>query len=131
MFNQILVICYGNVCRSPAAEAILANRLKQLEPKITIQSAGIGAHPGQKAHRYMVELLSEKGIDLTAHRAQRLNQDLVTWADLILVMENLQMQHLEQAFPGSLGKTQLLGRWDTLEIPDPIQKDRNFFITLP
>ena len=66
--THILVVCVGNICRSPMAEALLRDALTGPE-EITVKSAGLGALVGQAADKHAVELMKERGMDLIAHRA--------------------------------------------------------------
>ncbi len=68
MIRHILVVCVGNICRSPMAEALLRDALRGQED-ITVESAGLGALVGYPADKHAVELMKERSIDITAHRA--------------------------------------------------------------
>lgn len=125
MFNHIVVICVGNICRSPMAEALLAAKLR--ERGTVVRSAGIGALVGHPAEPLAAELLAERGLDLSHHRARQLNDRIVREADLILVMEMWQQKELEKIYPHSRGRVHRLGRWGDFEVPDPYKKPRPAF----
>ena len=131
-YSRILVVCLGNICRSPVAEALL----KQALPDKEIRSAGLQAMVGHGADQTAAEFASKDGLDLSQHQAQQINEELVRWADLILVMSQNQRQMLGQKMPEALGKTLLLGHWikaqgtranNGLDIPDPYKKSRDVF----
>ena len=86
MIRHILVVCVGNICRSPMAEALLKSALRGQEG-ITVESAGLGALGGQPASDYSIELMEERGVDIKDHRARQIHPDMVREADLVLVME--------------------------------------------
>jgi len=86
MINQILVVCIGNICRSPMAEGLLKRDL----PKIKVSSAGLDALVGYGADPIAVEIMAEQGIDIQSHRARMLTDNLVRQSELILVMDNAQ-----------------------------------------
>ncbi|MGI2027827.1 low molecular weight protein-tyrosine-phosphatase [Endozoicomonas acroporae] len=120
MFKNILVVCVGNICRSPTAEYMLKKRFGELGSNITVNSAGLGALVGKSAADKAAELAASHGIDLTPHVAQQLTASMIHDHDLILVMEEGHIKACEGITPAARGKTHLLGRWqNNLEIPDP------------
>jgi len=120
-----MLVCIGNICRSPMAEVMLKNQY----PQLTVYSSGLGALVGKPADPFSVELMAEKGIDLTNHCAQQINSVLVSSSDLILVMEQKHISKLHSQYPESRGKVHLIGKWiDSQEVPDPYRKDKKAFI---
>jgi protein-tyrosine phosphatase len=116
--ETILILCQGNLCRSPMAAAVLQHALPQLQ----VLSAGFGAEPLRRADALAVRLMRERGYDLGTHRAQLLSSWMVRTADLILVMEEQQRRAVEARFPGSKGKVFHLGAPNgpkITDIPDP------------
>ena len=126
MIRHILVVCVGNICRSPMAEALLRNALRGQE-EILVESAGLGALVGEPASEYAVVLMKERGIDISSHRAQQLTPELVGKTDLILVMESRHKKAIESDDPATRGKVFRLGEWQDLEIPDPYRHPRDAF----
>jgi len=126
MFQNILIVCVGNICRSPAAEALLANKLEG--KGLTISSAGIGALVGNPMDKTAHEVLNDHGVEHAAHRARQVDSEMLHRADLILVMEQSHIQHIRQIAPEVHGKTFLLGKWlDDTEIPDPYRQSKPAF----
>lgn len=123
MIDNILVICIGNICRSPIAEGLLKHAL----PEKTIRSAGIGAMVGYPADPFAIQLMQEQGIDISTHRAQSLMSWMVSEADVILTMDLDQRRFIEQKYPTSKGKVFRLGEFAQYDIPDPYQKDLSVF----
>lgn len=116
--KHILILCVGNICRSPIAEALL----KQEFPEKTIWSAGLSALTGNPADPLSVEVAAARGIDLSAHRAQQLVSWMCQAAGLILVMEQFQKTEVEQQYPLVRGKVFRLGELGKFEIADPYRQ---------
>lgn len=124
MIKNILVVCVGNICRSPMAEALLKVKL----PKLNASSAGIAALVDYPADPYTINLMREKNIDIDAHRSRQLDSELVFDADLILAMETSHIKHIQSNYLGSTGKVHLIGKWlGNREIKDPFKKDERAF----
>jgi protein-tyrosine phosphatase len=119
MFDNILVLCLGNICRSPIAEYLLRDYLTKKNLDIYVNSAGLTAMEGWPAHEISRALMQERGLDLSAHRAKQVTTQHVTQANLILVMDDIQRQMLSKDFPQSAGKTFRIGEFTNTDIPDP------------
>ena len=87
------MLCTGNICRSPAAEAMLRHRLEDLGLAANVRSAGM-LQAGQPAHSSSIDLMAGRGLDITSHRSRRLNAGLVRAADLVLGMAR---EHVREA----------------------------------
>lgn len=127
-FSRILIVCTGNICRSPVAEALLKARL----PDTTVESAGLSALVGQGADPAARLLAEREGLSLSEHKARQITQEMIQQADLILVMSEGQRQAVAQLVPAATGKTLLFGRWLGQggigeEIPDPYRKSPEVF----
>ncbi|MEF1289448.1 low molecular weight protein-tyrosine-phosphatase [Vibrio sp. M260118] len=129
MINRVLVVCSGNICRSPLAEVIFKRELPQIE----FDSAGLlveqsGLHD-YSAARYSQKVASFHNLDLSCHRAKQLNRELVEWSDLILVMEHEHINRLSDIVAGARAKTLLIGQWIGVgEVADPINKGYAEFV---
>lgn len=125
MFNKILVVCVGNICRSPVGEILLRERLPE---NYTVRSAGLGALVGKPIDKSSEAWLKAQGSTGEQHLAQQLSSELVQWADLILVMEKRHVEELSSRYPAVRGKTHLLGKWlGEAEIPDPYRQSQEAF----
>lgn len=124
MFDSILVVCVGNICRSPTGEALLKKEL----PEMNISSAGIKAIVDRGASRSAMEIAEVKGTSLETHISRQLTSSLCRSNDLILVMEKWQIEAVCEIAPEVRGKTMLFGHWaDMQEVPDPYKKSREVF----
>ncbi|WP_420991445.1 low molecular weight protein-tyrosine-phosphatase [Cupriavidus sp. 30B13] len=123
MIKTVLVVCIGNICRSPMAEGLL----KQDLPDINVVSAGLAALTGQPAEPYAVELMRDRGVDITGHRAQQLSRSMATSADLILVMDNTQRQEIQRLYPATTGRVFRMGELGKFDVPDPFREARPAF----
>jgi protein-tyrosine phosphatase len=125
--KSILVLCEGNHCRSPIAEALLR---ASLGPDVCVASAGLNAlvdcPPDPTAQRVM----AERGFDISNHRGRQVTPAMALAADLILVMEPYQKEACETLAPSTRGRVFLLGHWLTpspTEIADPFRHDPEAF----
>jgi protein-tyrosine phosphatase len=119
MIKHILVVCIGNICRSPMAEALL----KQALPACTISSAGLGALVGLQADPHAQTVMRARGLDISEHRARQVEDRMLNEADLVFVMDQKQKQHIENAFPFARGKVFRLGEPNNADIADPYQQE--------
>jgi protein-tyrosine phosphatase len=123
MMNNILVLCLGNICRSPMAEGLL----KRAFPEKSVRSAGLTAMTGYPADPLAVQVMQEQGIDIRAHRAQSLAGWMVQDAELILTMDSTQKRLVEQQYAAAKGKVFRLGEFGKYDIADPYRQDLNVF----
>ncbi|MDZ7725852.1 MAG: hypothetical protein U5R06_24255 [candidate division KSB1 bacterium] len=109
---NILFICSGNICRSPAAKALLQNHLpRSAGDKVKVDSAGTLGIEGQPAPDALITLFAEKEIGLFQHRSKGVTDELVEAADLVLGMAPEHLKYLMNQFPGIEKKLDLLGHY--------------------
>jgi len=124
MFNNILVVCVGNICRSPSGEYLL----KSLLPNKNIASAGVGALVGKPADKLACQVAEENGISLVGHQGRQLTSALCREFDLILVMEQGHINAVTNIAPEARGKTMLFSQWlQKQDIPDPYRQSKEAF----
>ena len=127
MFNNVLVVCIGNICRSPVAEEILRQNTSNKD----ITSAGIHGLDGCMADPYAMEIAQNNGFNIKDHKAKRLNDNHIKNSDLILCMEQYHINEIIALHPYAAGKTFLLGHWENKkEIHDPYKKPKDAFTTM-
>lgn len=123
MFRRILVVCEGNICRSPVAASILQQAL----PGSEVTSAGLRALVDEETDPDMVSIAEAEGIRCLPHRARQLSDSMCSNADLILVMDDSQRQKIRYQWPMFSGKVMLLGAWcASKSVPDPYRQSRDF-----
>jgi tRNA threonylcarbamoyl adenosine modification protein (Sua5/YciO/YrdC/YwlC family) len=124
----VLLVCTGNTCRSPMGEMLLKKIVSEqlscpiadLEQRgVVIASAGVAAVPGCAASIEAVEVLQERGLDISKHESQPLTDKLVRHADMILTMTGGHRHAILRRWPEASSRTFTL-RVDGGDINDPI-----------
>ncbi len=118
---RVLILCRGNICRSPFAELELRRRL----PRLVVDSAGFHPEANRSTPEHVVHAARRFGIDMGACRSRALDQACIAAADLILVMDESNMTELKRRFPEGVMKATQLGMFiaDSPEIADPYDMD--------
>ena len=126
MFKRILMVCVGNICRSPTAEFLLRERLQLAQ--VQVASAGLSAMVGQPMEATAAQVMREHGVDGAGHQARQLTPAMLHQSDLVLVMEKSHATAIHRLAPEAGGKVFLLGKWqDDTRIPDPYGQQREAF----
>lgn len=110
---RILMVCTANICRSPVAEALLAERLRVADPVTDwhVSSAGTWAQVQRGASQFSVEVVKEQdGLDITAHRARMVTAVMLAEQDLVLCMESGHAEALRAEFPDQAHKIYMLSQ---------------------
>lgn len=127
LFRNILVVCVGNICRSPTAELLLRNALAT--STIAVTSAGLSARVGEAMEPSARQVLEAQGHCAQAFKARQITPDIVNESDLILVMEKQHVTQVLKMASHARGKVFLLGKWQgEREIQDPYRQGKAAFI---
>jgi protein-tyrosine-phosphatase/predicted ATP-grasp superfamily ATP-dependent carboligase len=116
--DRVLVLCKGNICRSPFAAELLKKLSLQSGVSLDVVSAGLDTTPGHHAYPLAMSTSCRYGVDLTHHRTSMISGAMVMRADLILVMEVYHVVGLYAMFPDARSKTVLLGHFAGQPVTD-------------
>ena len=127
---NVVFVCLGNICRSPMADAIFQNMVKEagLADQILVDSAGTGAyHIGQRAHRGTLKALEKQGLSYLGRARQFTVKDLSLF-DYVLAMDKSNLSDIQAMVKAGNEKAKVSlflayahnqGLVDVLEVPDP------------
>jgi protein-tyrosine phosphatase len=125
--RKILVVCHGNICRSPYLQTLLRRSLAD----VSVTSAGFFGSD-RAVPEIAVALGVKRGLDLSRHRSRPLTKSTVGNADLVIVMDSDQARHLMRLFPIGRARIAVAGdldpRFDASRgITDPWNRSREVF----
>lgn len=125
MHQKILMVCLGNICRSPLAEGILRHRLDAMgRDDVLVDSAGTSAyHVGEPPDPRSIAVAERHGIDIRGLRARQLTAEDGNQFDWILVMDDQNLASARRMLPEAHHKIHKLLYWyqpaQTPDVPDP------------
>lgn len=121
--TKILMVCLGNICRSPLAEGILRSKLSN---NFIVDSAGTGGwHAGELPDRRSIEIANKNGLDITNQRARKFTKNDFTDFDIIYAMDNSNLKDILQLAPDENAKSKVhlilneLYPNENKDVPDP------------
>ena len=118
MFKSLLVVCVGNICRSPTAEFLFSRELA--DRGIRTSSAGLQALVGKPIDAGAAAVLAAEGHPVPQHQARQLDIAMLRATELVLTMEREHTRRILEMAPEMRGRVLLLGKWlGEAEIPDP------------
>ena len=125
---HILIVCTGNICRSPMAEGLIKDMLsKAMQARISVSSAGTHAIHGNHASDFAVQVMQTCGVDIAGHRARMLSKTMLKQANLVLAMEKNHLNYIRLMSFLSMKKVHRISEFDKTsepyDLPDPIGGD--------
>ncbi len=124
--RSVLLVCLGNICRSPLAEGFLRRQLADagLAGELLIDSAGTGGwHAGDPPDPRAIRAAADRGVDISGLRARQVRRDDFARFDLVLGMDRANVTDVTRLARGAgaarigLFRQELLG--EGLDVPDP------------
>lgn len=92
---KVLMVCLGNICRSPLAEGILTHLVEENNLDWTVDSAGTSSwHIGEPPHRGSIEVARQNGIDISFQKARQFSINDFEKFDLILAMDSENLSNI-------------------------------------
>jgi len=124
--KEIIVVCYGNICRSPIGEVLLQRTLDDRlgEGRVLVTSAGIGADDGRPPSQGTVRSMQARGFDVRRLRSTYLTPHLARRAWRIYCMEDYQVRRVRELLADDGDKVMLL---DGEEVPDPLGSSQDAY----
>jgi protein-tyrosine-phosphatase len=113
--RSVLVMCYGNICRSPYAAAVLERMVRQANLPVTVTQGGFFG-PDRPANDRGQSVAIGRGVDLTSHRSRLATRDDASGTDLIVVMEQWQAAKMISELGAPAERLLVLGDLDPLPV---------------
>jgi len=125
--REIVVVCYGNICRSPMGEVLLQRGLDERlgEGAVLVTSAGIGADDGRPPSRGTINAMADRGIDLRFARSSYLHAAHAARAWRLYCMEQYQVDRVRGMLDGNGVEKVMLMAGE--EVPDPIGSGQQIY----
>ncbi len=109
--KKVLIVCTGNTCRSPMAQAMLTQMVQDKELRVEVESAGVSAFGGDAPTPQAEQAMKGYGLDISTHRSRAVHVDMLAECDLILTMTSSHKQQILRVLPDMADKIFVLGEY--------------------
>lgn len=119
---KVVFICTGNTCRSPMAEGILKDLAEKDKLNVNVKSVGTHASLNANASNFAIVAMKDIGIDISNHKSDQVNSELLDKTDLVLTMSNSHKKAILLQYPFMKDKVFLLNEYaygTAIDIEDP------------
>lgn len=118
---KTLMVCTGNICRSPIAAGLLDHYLPEdLKQRVEVTSAGTHALHGHPAEEHALLAMDKIGIDISHHRARQVTKRIVRESDLILTMEAAHAARIRRLIGRKQSKPRVISEFNSELSPHDI-----------
>ena len=126
---RIIFVCSANACRSPMAEGFAKKLLRDNDVSdVIVESAGLDALDGAPPTEETIEVMKDRGIDITSHRSKPFDPNLAK-NDLVLTMTRSQKDRILAEYPALVGRVFMLDEYAknrSEDIPDPFKGQTSY-----
>lgn len=131
MFKSVLIICIGNICRSPVAEGLLKRYSEKYHLDLEVASAGVHALVGDNPQPHSLAIAAAHDLDITDYCAEQVTQEMMTNYELVIALDEFVREDLLHRYPFAAGKIKKLGFLNNnMDVEDPYKKDKEAFVTM-
>ncbi len=130
---KILMVCLGNICRSPLAEGIFRKQIETRGLDWKVDSAGTGDwHSGESPDPRSIQVARHQGLDISNQRARQIRSHDLSTFDFIFAMDKANYRNILELVkqPDQCDRVHLFLEFarseDALEVPDPYWNDNGF-----
>jgi protein-tyrosine phosphatase len=134
MALKVLMVCLGNICRSPMAEGLLSHKVRQLNLAVETDSAGTaGYHIGSKPDQRMIDTAAKQGVDISDLRARQFKASDLETFDYVFAMDKENQLNMQSLAKNETQRAKVklfleqVNYPELSEVPDPYYGDQAAF----
>ena len=134
MATKVLMVCLGNICRSPMAEGLLRHKIRALNLDVETDSAGTaGYHIGSKPDHRMIDTAAKFGVDISDLRGRQFQASDLETFDYVFAMDKENQLNMQALAKNETQRNKVklfleqVNHQDLSEVPDPYYSDQAAF----